>query len=443
MEKLFLFLLPIILYAQVIDTVVPLSDSPLNMFYVPSGNELYINGFYGNCFYVLDCSTYQIKKVIPKGGTYISRVYGTWNWHRDKLYFSTIFPDSILVINNQTDSIIKWIALRANQPCYNSKDDKIYVSTGCSLAVIDCETDSIIKIIPPQPHQLSRFTLWDSIGDKIYCGTAWSDKVTVINCSNDSVIKFISTGITPAYATYNLQSRKLYVCGDGLVVIDAVRDSLIKSLDVWFGGYDPPIWNEVEDKLYYLGPDSLYVIDCRNDSIIKAIDFGGTMGLARWSNYIYIPRDTWVGHWEGYVRVLDCYSDSFIARIPDVLFAHEITTNPQARRIYISGDSVIYVIRDDIQGISEIASPNRVAMTTSIEVYPNPARSFLAIRLPYIADRQMIKIFDVSGKLVKIADKVTSPQSHKQELRISLKGINPGIYFLRFGSETRKFLAIR
>jgi len=49
----------------------------------------------------------------------------------------------------------------------------------------------------------------------------------------------------------------------------------------------------------------------------------------------------------------------------------------------------------------------------------------------------------VSGKLVKVADVVTSAQEHKEEIKISLKGISPGIYFLRFGTETQKFLVVK
>jgi hypothetical protein len=77
-----------------------------------------------------------------------------------------------------------------------------------------------------------------------------------------------------------------------------------------------------------------------------------------------------------------------------------------------------------------------------IEIYQNPARNYLAIRLPQTADRQMIKIFDVSGKLVK-EEKVTNLQGHKQEVRISLKGINPGIYFLQLGKEVKKFIVAK
>jgi hypothetical protein len=56
-----------------------------------------------------------------------------------------------------------------------------------------------------------------------------------------------------------------------------------------------------------------------------------------------------------------------------------------------------------------------------LEVYPNPATSCLAIRIPQTADRQSalggLKIFDVSGKLIK---EITF--SSANEPKISLKG---------------------
>jgi len=50
-----------------------------------------------------------------------------------------------------------------------------------------------------------------------------------------------------------------------------------------------------------------------------------------------------------------------------------------------------------------------------------------------------LKIFDVSGKLIKeIALTGTG-----QEIKISLQGINPGIYFIRLGTEVKKFLVVK
>ncbi len=94
-----------------------------------------------------------------------------------------------------------------------------------------------------------------------------------------------------------------------------------------------------------------------------------------------------------------------------------------------------------ISGIEE----NHFQLTynySSLIIYPNPAKLYCAVRLPQTMDRYDLKIFDVSGKLVK-EERVTSTQEHKQEVRISLKEINPGIYFLRLGKETKKFIVTR
>jgi uncharacterized delta-60 repeat protein len=63
------------------------------------------------------------------------------------------------------------------------------------------------------------------------------------------------------------------------------------------------------------------------------------------------------------------------------------------------------------------------------EIYPNPAKSVLRVRIPFIKEPQNLKIFDVSGKLIKELI-ITKP-----EVNLSLKGVNPGIYFLKLGAE--------
>jgi hypothetical protein len=87
-------------------------------------------------------------------------------------------------------------------------------------------------------------------------------------------------------------------------------------------------------------------------------------------------------------------------------------------------------------GIEEIKNQNAISLTS--EIYPNPVKGVLRLRGPF---SEKIKIFDVSGKLVK--EKITCAKGYKQEITISLKGINPGIYFLRLGKETKKFLVVK
>jgi hypothetical protein len=117
-------------------------------------------------------------------------------------------------------------------------------------------------------------------------------------------------------------------------------------------------------------------------------------------------------------------------------------------------------------GIAEENSKVKMQSAKLLEVYPNPAKSYFTIRLPQTADRQNLKIFDVSGKMIKEIeilrgvypasfekrdcfagarnDKRCGAQNDRAgDIKISLKGINPGIYFLRFGKETKKFLVVK
>jgi Secretion system C-terminal sorting domain len=105
-------------------------------------------------------------------------------------------------------------------------------------------------------------------------------------------------------------------------------------------------------------------------------------------------------------------------------------------------------------GIEE-ERPTLNATRFALDIYPNPTRSFLAIRLPLSADRQILKIFDVSGKLVNeiatptefasqsIGTRSALRNDRNGEIKISLKGISPGIYFLKIGKETKKFLVVK
>ncbi|MFB0509858.1 MAG: T9SS type A sorting domain-containing protein, partial [bacterium] len=81
----------------------------------------------------------------------------------------------------------------------------------------------------------------------------------------------------------------------------------------------------------------------------------------------------------------------------------------------------------------------------TLEIYPNPAKSVVRVRYSWSdkGSRRLqpaIKIFDVSGKLIR--EIASPPKADRNDLRIeiSLKGINPGIYFLQFGTEIKKFL---
>jgi hypothetical protein len=89
-------------------------------------------------------------------------------------------------------------------------------------------------------------------------------------------------------------------------------------------------------------------------------------------------------------------------------------------------------------GIEERTSLS--ALRFSLNVYPNPARTFLTIRLPQSVTSSEIKIFDVTGKLTKKIATSASQTRNDKLVRVSLGGIKDGIYFVKLDNETKKFI---
>jgi hypothetical protein len=95
-------------------------------------------------------------------------------------------------------------------------------------------------------------------------------------------------------------------------------------------------------------------------------------------------------------------------------------------------------------GIEEENSKVKMQSAKLFEVYPNPAKTVMRVRIPWSVKEQAdLKIFDVSGKLVKEIASATMLPRNDEKIEISLKGINPGIYFLQLGTEVRKFLVVK
>jgi len=116
-----------------------------------------------------------------------------------------------------------------------------------------------------------------------------------------------------------------------------------------------------------------------------------------------------------------------------------------AGNVYVTGASFSSGTYNDYATIKYVQTgaieENREPLSTdrsSLEVYPNPAKSVLRVRVPVSV--KTIKIFDVSGKLIK---EVTTASPRNDEVKVSLNGINPGIFFLRLGTEIKKFLVVQ
>ncbi len=172
MKRLLLVLVPVLLLAQVeIDTVIRLPTSNLGHgFFIPELNKLYVKG--QDQYFVLDCSTYQVKAQIPRPyGMGLTRY--SWNWRRQKLYANTNpLPDSTLVIDAAADSVIGWLTVSTEihtPQVYTSDLDLLYKPTRDTCYAFDCAADTVARRIPP-PGVCLQQASWDSVGRKVYLG---------------------------------------------------------------------------------------------------------------------------------------------------------------------------------------------------------------------------------------------------------------------------------
>jgi hypothetical protein len=84
-------------------------------------------------------------------------------------------------------------------------------------------------------------------------------------------------------------------------------------------------------------------------------------------------------------------------------------------------------------------------LITSLVVYPNPTKGELTISLPNPSKGgayEAIEIYDVMGRLVAPVQLIKSPLSfgEGQGERLNVSHLANGVYYLRMGSETVKFV---
>jgi hypothetical protein len=81
-----------------------------------------------------------------------------------------------------------------------------------------------------------------------------------------------------------------------------------------------------------------------------------------------------------------------------------------------------------LNGVEEESSTLDASRNT-LKVFPNPVSSFFIIRTPLNSQSSILRIFDVTGNIVK------SEELKGKNNRISLDGIKNGVYFVKVGDE--------
>jgi len=285
---------------------------------------------------------------------------------------------------------------------YDSTDNKCYVAYRSddedSVMVIDGRTHARLRAIPVPD---ARLPLWEPVNNRVYVSCCELNRVSVIDCVADTVMRHIRVGTAPVHMVLNSQRRKLYAenWDAGTVsVIDLRTDSVIRTVLVGGVLEAEGCYSANLDKFYVGSERQTAVMDGLTDSVVKRIPHGlyaTDYACAVAHNRVMVGTGG-LGGTPDTLLVIDATADSVVSRLPvgseaqDVVWSagsdlvycanyrnsvsvilgdgsrvittlpvsrapHELLLVPRHRRIYIShlNSRWVYVIRDSAAAVRE------------------------------------------------------------------------------------------
>jgi YVTN family beta-propeller protein len=442
MGRMVFAILPFVslLFGQWLETIIYVGKEPYSICYNSRSHKVYSANYRSNSISVIDASRNEVIRTIPD--IYIPTALD-YNPNNNKVYCThgntPRNVDRLLVIDGETDQIIADIPTGGGSftVTHNPQNNKVYVADAANntITIIDGERDSLIKRVRTGSCPLEM--CHNSQNNKIYCANygVWKQTdstVTVVDGDLDTVIATVIVGHGPTDVVYNPVNNKIYVGTSeiSISIIDGETDSVVGSIDVGF----PQMalcYNPLNNRLY-ASAGGVVVIDCESNQVIAVIDtsffipcwlFLNPINNKLYATNFLLGQDT-----SGGIMVIDCESNqivrTFSVKWDPWSFAH----NPVENRVYVSAigmepppyESTIYVIRD-VMGIEEYFTFKPLAAKTT----PTINRGFI-----HLPEGEEVRLYDVTGKLIA---------SLNEKRRVSLKGIKPGVYFLRIKKEKNEF----
>jgi YVTN family beta-propeller protein len=337
---------------------VPLYGWMLYMYRNPVAGKLYFQwGHYLGGLGVIDEQTNRlVDQIFLPCGDWSCVVYSRTS---DKFYYRA--PDSGLgIMNGTSDSIIKIIPMLVvyfHSPFWYADGNKVYWHTGADgrryVAVVDCNTDSIVREIDLNGHQQLGF---EYLGEDRLLSIQ-NDRLTLVDCRADTVLvdSSIMLGAGHYSAAHTGDGKKLYFAHDGtLGVLSSSSLSVLATID-WpyagpIGGGGSLMYSDTTHKMYWFSDwgDSTLAIDTRSDTVVTRMPLGGWNTLSCFDHtgrYLFC--------FSNYVRVYDTRTDSLVAMNPLSLSPMSVTPNPEQGCVYVGCQDVILVYPDAPPGVEE------------------------------------------------------------------------------------------
>jgi YVTN family beta-propeller protein len=425
--------IPVLLSGQWLETTLTVTGTPTTMCWNATNNKVYCNDNFGRYLRIIDGATNSIITSLQLG-------YNTgalcWNSTNNKIYCAHEGASTpyVSVINGATDAKICSI------PCgtikymvWNSQNNKVYAAHWNSgmMSVIDGVANNVIKTtaIGVEIYAIC----WNSTNNKVYTANYYNDNVSIVSCATDTLVATVSTPYKPIALCYNSTNNKVYVAcynSNNVMVLNGATNAVVKTISLGLSASPRSLcWNSTNNRVYCAleGTNKVAVINCTNDSLITTISVGSYPQTVLWNQ---INNKVYVGNQQSNnVSIINCATNTVISTTTVGTYPAVLCYNATNNRTYIGNrnSGTLSVFRESMASGVEEYSPLS-AIHNSLEVFPNPARTFFAIKSP--VNINSVKIFDISGNLIK--------QEKLRNKRVSLDGIKNGVYFIKINDEIVK-----
>jgi DNA-binding beta-propeller fold protein YncE len=185
----------------------------------------------------------------------------------------------VFTIDCATNQLHSWIGVR--QPlhvCYDSMDNKAYVTYWDSVLVMSGESHTRIGSIPmPDASEL----VWDARTNRLYVSGYEEDVIGVIDCRTDSLLCLIPVPGSPLGLDPNTRRPKLYArCVDAqnVAVIDLTTNQVARMIPTG-GNLSASCYAGSVDKYYCDGDHGVFVVGGMSDSVIRRIPIVWAMDM--------------------------------------------------------------------------------------------------------------------------------------------------------------------
>ena len=388
----------------------------------------------------------QSNQVVAQIGLYVpySVVYDSID---NKAYctFGRSGDESLLVVNGSTHTRVKAVSMPgATTPVWDSVSNRLYVScqTTNKVAVVDCATDSLLKYIPVGGCPIKMHI--NTLRRKLYVQNLDAGTVSVIDMATNNVIRTVPVGGNPN-AGYYCRSVDKYYCSapaSHVTAVDGRTDSVVGRIPIGQGSQAHSLAGNEQVPVVMAGvsqmnSDYVYALDPRADTVLSMVEVGGEV----WSMLYSAETDRLyaaAAGAAGSVQVLSGDGAQLLKSL-SVGSGPYVLTAASHRRIYVGHLNVsrVFVVRDTVTGfVCEAPDP------------PQPGDGLIALPNPFCDDvaidgqaASRVRVYSLAGKLVRTLAR--SPgQRFARSIRwdgkdLAGRPVPAGIYFVQAGDGHR------